>query len=333
MVYDLFQGECCMKRIVVIGDLHFGALKSKFGIWSVYTKLPLHYIMEFCKDKKISEVVLTGDIFDTHSPPQKHIVSLSRFFQEYPAVNFHLYLGNHDIYDKSTHSLHTIAHFFKDSNVFVYTKPTMRTIHGKKIMFLPWPHKTTKKDAYITFAHIPVQGAKLPNGKELKDAPVAKRSYWIIGDLHNYQKGKNWIFPGALHQHKTNDDIQRFFLEVILDKKPKVLTHKLPIDYMIKSITLKRPDFSFLADKKTYWMVKVIDPSIVLPHSERILDVSVPVKELHNDKPIKIRPTIKVTKTLLSRVREVDDKVKPYKILIRKALKDVKPATNTRNYV
>ena len=222
-----------MKRLIVIGDLHYGALQSRFRQWVEYTEYPLRYIMTYCQDKGIKQVVFTGDIFDTHSPSQDLIIRFASFLKKYPSINFHLYLGNHDIYDENTNSLRLIGYFMQDTNVFVYHQRTSTIIYGKKITFAPWPIDKTEPDSYITFAHIPVKGSQMANGRKFHNAAKVKHSYWIIGDLHNYQKGKNWIFPGALHQHRANDDPQRYFLEVLFADKPKVITHKLPIHYSL----------------------------------------------------------------------------------------------------
>jgi hypothetical protein len=266
-----------MARLLAAGDLHYGALESIFGSkWKLYTDKVLNQVIIYAKLKGIKHVVFTADIFNVSQPSQLLLTQFVKFFMQFKEITFHFYLGNHDFQSDESNSL-MLLEFLNSvkliTNIKCYTQPTLESIEGKNINFLPWPHTKQHKDADLVFAHVPVKGSVTDSGRLFKDAfDLKSKVKWVIGDLHKYQKGDNWIFPGALFQLKAIDDPVRYMLDINIKDKTHIETIEINLPYQIKvlKITKQLKDFNFLNDKHTKWQIYA-DYDIAIPEHKNIL--------------------------------------------------------------
>lgn len=89
------------EKILMIADLHFGKVTHfrKAGLavpkgaidknWEIFTYLLLNY--------EVERVLFLGDLF--HSDINTEWIEFKKIIQQFPAIDFELVVGNHDIFD------------------------------------------------------------------------------------------------------------------------------------------------------------------------------------------------------------------------------------------
>lgn len=247
-------------RLLVLGDFHYKALANLTPAWYEITRNVAHQGFNYARSQKICHVVITGDIFNNYNPSQEDLIGFFSLFENYVDLFFHIYLGNHDQKDATVNSLAFMAYAAKYfPHLKFYMEPTQVDIEGVKCCFLPWPHKKHIKGSVLTFAHVPIKGAKADNNKVFTEGLVASnKTYWIVGDLHRFQKGKNWIFPGALFQLKNNDSHKRYMLDVNIRKGTiQIKRQRLHLGYRLKAVKLENEpkNWKFLNEKGVIWTI------------------------------------------------------------------------------
>lgn len=271
------------ERFLVVGDLHLGVLK-RFSSkkWQRYTKEPLHQIFQYAREHAIETIIYTGDIFNDPIPSQELLLFFYAVFGEADDLMHIFYPGNHDQEDNEKQSLKLYAEL--QSSKFLahcrfYLSPTTLKVGSQKIGILPWPHRKKSvlaglklPEKSVVFAHFPIKNGLSDNGFPLKEGyRISSRYYWIIGDLHTPQKGKNYVYPGSPYISTLADQEKRYFLDVELQKgrKPLIEWRRLILPYALHRVTVdaENPDFDFLKrkeNKETYWSI-TYDPSLIVP--------------------------------------------------------------------
>lgn len=218
-----------MKEVdfLAVGDLHLMGLRSLFGpLGDDYILRSVDKALSYARSNNIKAIIVLGDIFDNPHPTKDVMVKLLTYFYSNKDLNFYMILGNHDIENTEIHSL-PLFEFLSQSqllpNLKVYTVPTFERVENIPFCFLPWPHiklietKTKRPSITCNIAHIALKGAKANNGRPLTEGFSLKtnKDYWIIGDLHAYQKyNKKIIYPGTMFQKNFGEGLPKGFLHV-----------------------------------------------------------------------------------------------------------------------
>ena len=201
--------------ILVIGDLHIGALSSLFTT-RIGLKLQIGQLtaqLNYGLENNVSEVVLTGDIFDGCNPSQ---LAVSEFLNvithaKYERMQIHLYHGNHDI-DGDNNSLFAVQFFAHNytSNIHVHTHSKLVKLETCRAAFLPYPATLCKDKDTIVFLHKDFKGTKRDNGGVFDSDPFdftgakERNQIWVSGHLHTQQDYKDilsYVGSATLTKH------------------------------------------------------------------------------------------------------------------------------------
>ncbi len=219
-----------MSILQILGDIHAGGGLSlgKAGIGLTLNSRVadqfhiLEFILEQAIDLCVSDLVITGDIFDEVRPP----LSLITLFMEWLKkcgthnINVHLILGNHDILrsGNSYSSSLDIINEAEFSNVFLYKNTTSISIGTTSITFLPFRDRkslcsTSNAEALsllkeslvyelalmpethkkVLIGHLAIEGS-IPVGNEIDD--IANELFCPL-DMFN---GYDYVFMGHIHK-------------------------------------------------------------------------------------------------------------------------------------
>ena len=182
---------------IAIGDLHLGVHDSH-GIPSSLTIETIRPAFDHAEEEGLP-VFLLGDTFDTHrsSLDDPHYMEFAEFLNRY-TVPIHIIAGNHDQHEGIAHAFRGLL-FLKRmgvlENVFIYMEPTVVVINGKRVNFLPYPHRAGINRA-LNIGHIDRAGSRYCNGYVVKEGSDDEYQ-WIIGHNHTKQQVRSACFPGT----------------------------------------------------------------------------------------------------------------------------------------
>ena len=126
--------------ILHLGDVHVGTRKGN-QIVREYIFNYLKYLITYCIDNGIDDIIQYGDFFDNQSLTKNmdlHYISDFKKELEKTNITMHVIIGNHDILEKSTLSKNNIDKLLQSTNIKIYNKPTDVTIQGIDFCMVPW---------------------------------------------------------------------------------------------------------------------------------------------------------------------------------------------------
>lgn len=143
-----------MNKVAIVGDLHLGvspnsATKFDTMLASQIRFLEDQLIPELIR-RGISELILTGDVFDQR---RKTDVLISQYVEGYfekKLAGFKVIViqGNHDTYYKEDLSVTSLSVIWSKKNVKVINAITPMTFGDKKVLMVPW--LTVKSEPVFT---------------------------------------------------------------------------------------------------------------------------------------------------------------------------------------
>jgi hypothetical protein len=197
-----------MTRIMAIGDLHLGGVTHAFHrreILSLQCE-QLRDQLVYAIETDIKHVVLLGDVFDVHCPPQDVVAELLRVITDeaYSGLNIYMYLGNHDT-DGELHAfsaLEFVATYH--NNLHVFTSAKAIALEGGNAVFMPYPQWRTDVKNSVVFIHKEFKGTKRDNGHVKPDGEIFDAKYaaahnqmYVSGHLHTAQTYPHLVFTGT----------------------------------------------------------------------------------------------------------------------------------------
>lgn len=139
-----------MKKVLILGDVHLGKGVS-IGKNSLGTSLNsriidqtnlLDWIVEKCDEKLISDVVITGDIFEDPKPETHLITSFISFLKKCQVLhtNVHVITGNHDTLRTGSFYVSPLDIISEAEleNVFIYKDISSLFINNSSFTFVPF---------------------------------------------------------------------------------------------------------------------------------------------------------------------------------------------------
>ena len=225
-----------MKRLWLIGDIHFGNKSNSFE-WLGYQRQLFRdlYIPHFEKHVKEGDCLLfMGDMFDNKTLLNvtilNEVVELLADVGEFFESVFSL-VGNHDVPRKDA-SINSYTPLRLPSNFHIVDKPTIiESVFGQKIAMVPWNKSYDDElkileelpdDVFDLFMHTfiigftfngifkPENTEQKKYGNEISDFSKFTRVW--SGHVHTPQKKANIIFTGAaLHLNRNDVNQNRYF--------------------------------------------------------------------------------------------------------------------------
>lgn len=215
-----------MNKIFLIGDSHIGlGYPNSSDKW---TKIHEEYFDSFLiplLNKEVSDgdiVVHLGDLFDNRNVIPINLLNYAMDIVEKISkiAPFHILVGNHDSWHKSSSEINTIRPFKHIDNVFIYDKTTKIEFNGLNILMMPFIEKKSEqikliqenKDCHYLFCHSDLNGAKMHLSsvahRNLDKINIEEFSNFrkvYSGHLHISQSQKNFTFVGNNFQMDRND--------------------------------------------------------------------------------------------------------------------------------
>lgn len=241
--------------VLFFGDLHLESLNNLFGEkGNDYIFQSFANAVQYAYENGIKLVVQLGDIFDTPYPDQETTARLMRFCLMHPMLKFVFIKGNHDVTNAEEHGLR-IMKFIEEvkavPNLYLFVEPEYRKIMGIPFYFMPWPHKKRKPTDHPTLniAHIKLSGTMADNGRIMEHGEEieAGEDFWIIGDLHRYQKiGKRIVYPGTAFQKTFGEPLPKGFVHATIKygKKLNVACKYIAVDppFKLINVAVEKPE-------------------------------------------------------------------------------------------
>lgn len=243
-----------MLRAVSTSDWHLaGGLASVFPADATSRQLAeIDKIFKWCVDNDIAQLFMPGDISDKARMDEATLIALVMLLNKYKGlVTMHYILGNHDFAHVGRTSIDVLELFSTCGaleNLKIYRQPTIVTIDGVEVGFLPFPHTKFEEEGRkpkLIFAHIEEAGATGDNGLPLRSSAHGctrrKEDFVISGHLHTYQvlPNKRIIFNGNPFQKNFGEKGKKGFIEFKAGYKGKELVVK-------HRFINNRPDFTLV---------------------------------------------------------------------------------------
>lgn len=215
-----------MSKIFLIGDSHIGlGYPNKTNKWfEIHKQYFSKFLLPLLKERveKGDIIIHLGDLFDNRNIIPINLLNYA--MDQVEAISeiapFHIIIGNHDCWSKSSDEINTVRPFKWIPNVFVYDKTTQLEFNNKKLCLMPYiskkkeqiEHINNNKNCDYLFCHSDLNGAKMHL------TSVAHRNFDKIdideflgfkgvysGHIHLVQSNKNFTFIGSNFQMDRND--------------------------------------------------------------------------------------------------------------------------------
>ena len=167
-------------------------------------------------------IIHLGDLFDNRNVIPINLLNYGMDVVEEISkiAPFHIIVGNHDCWSKSSDEINTIRPFKWIPNVFIYDKTSQLEIDGTKLCLMPYIEKrldqinliNSNKDCDYLFCHSDLNGCRMHltsvghrnNDKiDVDDFKTFKRVF--SGHIHIRQINTNFEFIGSNFQMDRND--------------------------------------------------------------------------------------------------------------------------------
>ena len=219
--------------ILAFGDLHL--TKEPLRILSVLNFLD--YVIKYCKDNNIKNVVNLGDLFDRPESNSNAFVPVFRKLMELSKVaNIYSIIGNHELKDKDGND--TLVETFSSFGTFIQNTGTVN-IDGIDCDFMSYtdnPQNIPRKGR-ILFGHLDVEGFWF-NPKKKVDSSIFTYEMFdqyelvVSGHLHHEQHKGNFEFVGSPYPTNRGEGGKKNYFLVIKDTACELIEYNEGPDYL-----------------------------------------------------------------------------------------------------
>ena len=219
--------------ILAFGDLHL--TKEPLRILSVLNFLD--YVIKYCKDNDVKNVVNLGDLFDRPESNSNAFVPVFRKLMELSKVaNIYSIIGNHELKDKDGND--TLVETFSSFGTFIQNTGTVN-IDGIDCDFMSYtdnPQNIPRKGR-ILFGHLEVEGFWF-NPKKKVDSSIFTYEMFdqyelvVSGHLHHEQHKGNLEFVGSPYPTNRGEGSKKNYFLVIKDTACELIEYNEGPDYL-----------------------------------------------------------------------------------------------------
>jgi DNA repair exonuclease SbcCD nuclease subunit len=215
-----------MSKIYLIGDSHIGlGYPNSVDKWfKVHKEYFSEFLITLLKSRvKEGDIIMhLGDLFDNRNVIPINILNYGMDIVEEIAkiAPFHIIVGNHDCWSKSSDEINTIRPFKWVPNVFIYDKTSQIEYNGLKLCLMPYIEKrleqinliNTNKNCDYLFCHSDLNGCRMhltsvghrnSDKIDVEDFKFFKRVF--SAHIHIRQVNRNFEFIGSNFQMDRND--------------------------------------------------------------------------------------------------------------------------------
>ena len=215
-----------MSKIYLLGDSHIGlGYPNKTDKWfKVHQEYFSDFLIPLLKEKvKPGDIIIhLGDLFDNRNVIPINLLNYGMDIVEEISkiAPFHIIVGNHDCWSKSSDEINTIRPFKWIPNVSIYDKTTQLEFNGIKLCLMPFIEKRIEqidlinknKDCDYLFCHSDLNGCRMhltsvahrnSDKIDVEDFKSFKRVF--SGHIHIRQINTNFEFIGSNFQMDRND--------------------------------------------------------------------------------------------------------------------------------
>ena len=215
-----------MSKIILFSDTHIGiGYPNKTDKW---LKVHKEYFSDFLiptLNRVVEEgdiIIHLGDLFDNRNVIPINLLNFAMDQVEKIAkiAPFHIIVGNHDCWSRSTDEINTIRPFKHIPNVTIYDKVSRLDYNGLKFLIMPYyekksvqiKHLNENKDCDYVLCHSDLNGAKMHltstghKNNDMIEVDEFKGFKGVYsGHIHLVQRHKNFTFIGSNFQMDRND--------------------------------------------------------------------------------------------------------------------------------
>jgi len=215
-----------MSKIFLIGDTHIGlGYPNNADKWfKVHREYFSDFLIPLLKSRvQPGDIIVhLGDLFDNRNVIPINLMNYTLDIVEEISkiAPFHIIIGNHDLYSKSTGEINSVRPFKHIDNIFIYDTPTKIQFEGINILMVPYIDNrkeqisiiNNNKDCEYLFCHSDLNGAKLhltsaghrnADKIDIEDFKGFRKVY--SGHYHIVQREQNFTFVGSIFQMDRND--------------------------------------------------------------------------------------------------------------------------------
>lgn len=212
-----------MSTILVYSDLHAGCFAGRLdpnGIdVRVNDTLKIESdITEYCLQHGITEIIFTGDRFESRNPPMWMINMVDALWMDRikKGINMKVILGNHDSYRVFCYG-HSYSHLWVGvEGITIYSKPTCESIGkspSRTAAFLPYGFPLSDIKGHVDFLffheavidHEDQRGFKSLDGYSYEEIQ-SKAHLFLGGHIHSQERiGPTGMYVGNPYQKDVLD--------------------------------------------------------------------------------------------------------------------------------
>jgi DNA repair exonuclease SbcCD nuclease subunit len=269
---------------IVSSDFHIGGMLKVLNNPLQHQITEIEKVYNYALSNSIEHMFNPGDLSHTPELTDTELIALIALFLKYDEhINSYYIAGNHDVESVKASSLdllETIVNAGLYKRLKIYKKPTVETIDGVNVVFMPFPHLTVPrtKRPPLVFAHIETAGAIGDNGRPLKTGndekfKRQKGDFVISGHLHQYQylKEKRILFGGSLYQTNFGESLPKSYMTIsarYAEGKLKVNHSRIinkPNFVLETKIISSEDDWDQLSEEHTVRYRVLVEEGLVVP--------------------------------------------------------------------
>jgi len=218
---DSKQLEQGVKRVWVLGDLHFG-VRANSNEWLEIQKdfFENLFIPTLKKHVKPGDVLVqVGDTFDNRQSINIKVLNyaVDLFERLGQILPVHVICGNHDIWAKKTNEITSIDSLKWIPNVQIYKDPQMLKWNNRNVLMMPWRRDADHEaetladhpNTNIVFCHSEVKGiylnSKVKNEHGTDSNIYDKYTRVYSGHIHFRQERGKLLMVGTPYQLTRSD--------------------------------------------------------------------------------------------------------------------------------
>ena len=257
-----------MAKIYMIGDTHVGlGYPNKVDKWfkihdDYFNKFLIPFLKESLEEGDI--IIHLGDLFDNRNVIPINLLDFTQKIIEQIAsiAPFHIIIGNHDLWTRSTSEINSVNLYKYIPNVFVYDSPKRIKFNELDLLMIPYIENKKEQvniikensDCHYLFCHSDLSGARMHlnsvanKNNDKIDVDVFSNFIKVYsGHIHIVQSQKNFTFVGSVFEMDRNDiDNQKGIFVLDVDNKKEIFVENNISPRFKKMYLLKESDIDKL---------------------------------------------------------------------------------------